>query len=69
MSDTDSGSKDESGSAGFFGKLVMTAIVLALTPFTELVTGAAPIGSLGALTALAVIWGFEDEAEDLQEAT
>lgn len=69
MAESEEENGDESGDSGFFGKLIMTAIVLALTPFTELVTGAAPIGSLGALTALAVIWGFEDEAEDLQEAT
>ena len=43
---------------GLLAKLIATAVVLAISPFTELGTGPAPIGTLGAAAALAIIWGF-----------
>jgi hypothetical protein len=49
------------------GKLVATGVVLFLAPFVEVGTGAFPAGTAGALVALAVIWGFEDEAQEVQE--
>jgi hypothetical protein len=51
------------------GKLIMSAVVILLTPFTEIATGAAPIGSIGAVVALAAIWGFEEEAEAITEGS
>jgi hypothetical protein len=61
-------SDDEEGT-GVLGKLVMSGIVLAASTLTEIGTGPAPLGALGALVGLAVIWGFEDEAEQIQEAS
>lgn len=46
------------------GKVFLSAVVLALSPFVELVTGAAPFGALGATAALFTIWGMEDIAPD-----
>lgn len=67
MSGSDSSSED-GDEAGLLGKLVLTGVVLFIAPFTELGTGPAPIGTLGALVSLALIWGFDDEAETLAEA-
>jgi|GEM_PF-2655441 len=49
----------EDSDRGFFGKLVLTGLVLIFSPFVELVTGAAPIGTTGAIVALSTIWGFD----------
>jgi len=56
---------------GLFGKLVMSAIVLAFSPFIEIVTGAAPVGAATALFSLAAIWGVDTgvEPEDVEPET
>jgi hypothetical protein len=48
-------------------KLIATGVVLFLAPFVELGTGAFPGGVTGALLALAIIWGFDDEAAEFKE--
>lgn len=50
---------------GVVGKVFLTALVLVVSPFVELVTAAAPIGTLGAVVAIAAIWGldFPDEVD------
>jgi len=54
---------------GFIAKLIMSGVVIAASTLTEIGTGPAPIGSMGAIIGLALIWGFEDEADQLEEAT
>jgi len=53
---------------GLLGKLVMSVIVLAFSPFIEIVTGAAPIGAATALFSLTAIWGVDTgvEPEDVE---
>jgi len=62
-------SNEDQEDSGLLGKLIMTAIVLAASTLTEIGTGPAPIGTVGAIIGLAAIWGFEDEAEAVKEAT
>jgi len=61
--------EDSDGSSTLLGKLVMTGIILFVAPFTELGTGPAPIGTFGAIVGLALVWGFDEEAAQLEEAT
>ena len=49
-----------------FGRLILTVIVLVLSPFVEIVTLAAPIGTVGAVVALAAIWGLDLEGTGLE---
>jgi len=46
---------------GTLGKLILSAAVIVATPVTEVVTGAAPLGVIGGLTALVVIWAGDPE--------
>jgi hypothetical protein len=44
-------------------KLALTVIVLIFSPFVEVVTGAAPIGAVVAVTSLWTIWGGDSEPD------
>jgi len=52
---------------GLIGKFVATGVVLFLAPFVEIGTATFPGGVAGALVALAVIWGFDDEAQEASD--
>jgi len=60
---------DEDEDSGLLGKLIMSAVLLLGSSLTEFGTGPAPVGAVTAIIGLAVIWGFDDEAEAVQEAT
>jgi len=49
---------DNNDEAGTGEKIAASAIILILTPPVEIVTGFAPIGTAGAVTLLAGIWGL-----------
>jgi len=69
MATSEDESDSDGGDEGVLGKLVMSAFIIAITPITEIATGAAPLGIAGAGVALAMIWGFEDEADTLSEVS
>jgi len=58
---------DGDNDPSLIGKIFLTGVVLFFAPFVEIGSGAFPAGTAGAIVALAVIWGFEDEAKEVQE--
>jgi len=59
MPNNDNGDdNDNNDEAGTGEKIAASAIILILTPPVEIVTGFAPIGTAGAVTLLAGIWGL-----------
>jgi hypothetical protein len=68
VSEEENSNEDEDES-GILGKLIMSAVLLLGSSLTEFGTGPAPVGAVTAIIGLAVIWGFDDEAEAVQEAT